>query len=272
MTQLKNIRELRIGRPKTYKTGAVVNTYPKPMLVFEGDEGGLSIATQPVAWIKSYEEMLAACKTKREHQPAPISAWQFANTTAKLFDAYGPIPRRGAMAEFNKFGNLLFQVQEQPFPWKTVVLDPATELTELILGDFCVAEPNKMKDARKWAYPVGLKVAQTIQAFFTLPCHVVVIMHTSQEKEVNDEGQVKRIYEEPVIYSKVRDFLGHLPDQYIYSDLRVIGGRREATVDILPTARMAGLGMRWPTHSKDKIGADFASIYGEAVKKGETWE
>lgn len=262
---MKHIRELRVGQPKTYKTGAVINTYPKPMLVFEGDEGGLSISDHPITWLKDYAAFDLACKLSIDKQP-PITAWQFANVGGKLYDAYGPIPAKGAMANFNKFGNCLLQ---SGCPWKTFVLDPATELTELILGDFLVAEPNKMKDARKWAYPVGLKVAQTMQAFFTLKAHVVIIMHTAKEKEVNDEGQIKRIYEEPVIYSKVRDFIGHIPDQYIYAGLRVVGGKREAYVDILPTSIMAGLGMRWPKHDKERIGATFEDIYGESVKKGE---
>ena len=40
---MKYIREGRMGPPFSFKTGAVVGTYPKPMLVFLFDEEGLSV-------------------------------------------------------------------------------------------------------------------------------------------------------------------------------------------------------------------------------------
>jgi hypothetical protein len=39
----KLIRELRWGPPKSFKTGAVTGTYPKPMLYLGFDVDGLSV-------------------------------------------------------------------------------------------------------------------------------------------------------------------------------------------------------------------------------------
>jgi hypothetical protein len=37
---MKYIREGRMGPPKSFKTGAVLGTYPKPLLCLEFDESG----------------------------------------------------------------------------------------------------------------------------------------------------------------------------------------------------------------------------------------
>jgi len=43
MSNPKLIRELRMGPPKQFKTGAVVGTYPKPLLLCQFDRGGVDI-------------------------------------------------------------------------------------------------------------------------------------------------------------------------------------------------------------------------------------
>lgn len=40
---MKQIREIRWGPPKSFKTGAVAGTYPKPLLYFGFEEAGLDV-------------------------------------------------------------------------------------------------------------------------------------------------------------------------------------------------------------------------------------
>src|SRR6187200_3299525 len=55
---MKYIREGRFGAPKTFKTGSVVGTYPRPMLVIQFDPGGLEIIRDQtkIKWM-SIEEL-----------------------------------------------------------------------------------------------------------------------------------------------------------------------------------------------------------------------
>src|ERR1039458_9282176 len=154
---MKNIRELRMGPPKTYKTGSVVETYPKPMLVFQGDEGGLDVVRQPISWCLSATDTTNDleklwCTIPRESLPS-ILAVQFNNKPSRsLDDLWKPAGDVKTFTNFNKTANALFL---KSCPWKTVVFDPVTVIQDLVLCSFAGTNPAKMEDARQWAGAVG---------------------------------------------------------------------------------------------------------------------
>jgi|SRR3990167_10357744 len=250
---MKLIRECRMGPPKVWKTGAVVSTYPRPLLVIEGDEGGLDGIVEPVTWLTSQD--FTGLVT-----PSPINAVAFKTATSLLSTNYTPNPDVKSFDVFNSIGNAILK----NCPWKTVVVDPITAVSDVILSHFFVKNPGLMKDARKWAAPVGLKVKQIMEAFYTLPCHVVFIMHTTVNRVTNDEGQVVSSTQEPVIYSKLRDFLGSVPSQFMYQDQKVVGGKATAYVQTTPDAKVRGIGCRWPVSLPSEISPPtFTAIYGK---------
>ena len=271
---MKYIRELRMGPPKTYKTGSVVETYPKPMLVFQGDEGGLDVVRQPIVWIKpatdTSNELESWCTTKRE-ELLPLLAVQFNDKPSRsLDDLWKPAGDVKTFNNFNKTANALFL---KGCPWKTVVFDPVTVIQDLVLCSFAGSNPNKMEDARKWAGAVGEKTKKIMATLFTLPCHVVIIMHTAKNKIIDQKtNEVISECQEPVIYGKIRDFIGSLPSQFFYHDSMVVGGKHVAEVQTMADGRVKGIGVRWPTGLPMRCKADFHSIYGAAVRTGETWE
>jgi hypothetical protein len=83
-----------------------------------------------------------------------------------------------------------------PFPYATVVLDPITSLQENILAHMAIVNSAAMLDARAWAGTTGAKVQQVIATLLSLPCHVVILMHTTLF--TNEKTQA--IVEEPTIY------------------------------------------------------------------------
>jgi len=265
----KLIREIRMGPPKAWKTGAVVSSYPKPMLVFEGDDGGLDVIQQPITWVKPTEfpTFLDTVKKTPTYLP-PITAIQFSkNEGIQLNENFAPLPDKDSFIQFNGAANAVFKY----CPFKTVVLDPITKLSEIILSAYAQKNVSKMDDARKWASAVGQRTQQTIAAFFTLPCHVVCLMHTALETKRDNNGNILETFMEPVIYSKLRNMLGSLPSQFFYQDSIVVAAKRETYILTVPDGRVRGIGARWPTGLAPKISdPTFDNIYGEAVKKGET--
>lgn len=259
----KFIREIRMGPPKAYKTGIVVSTYPRPMLVFEGDEGGLDVIKDPIVWLTPETFVSVAAK------PPPLTAFQFAkNPDLQLQDLFGPIPDKDSFPAFNSIGNMLFKTK--PLPWKTVVIDPITMLSNSILSYFSQTNARQMSDARKWASAVGLKTSQVISAFFTLQCHVVCIMHTSTNRVVNEKGEVTRETAEPAIYSKAREMLGSLPSQFFYQYTQNIAGKRACRLQTVADSRIVGIGARWPSDLPSDIDdPTFQRVYGASVKSGE---
>jgi hypothetical protein len=270
---MKNIREIRMGPPKTYKTGAIVTSYPKPMLAFEGDEGGLDVVQQAIQWIHSAtdttNEIETFCKKKREELP-PLAAVQFNfKASMSLDELWKPAGDTRTLSQFNKTVNALFL---QGCPWKTVVFDPVTVIQELVLASFAQTNASKMDDARKWAGAVGEKTKRIMATLFTLPCHVVIIMHTAKNTVKNPlTGETINETIEPVIYGKIRDFIGSLPSQFFYQDATTVGGTSKVEVMTVSDGRVKGIGCRWPMGLRTKVGPLFDNIYGESVKRGETW-
>src|SRR5438093_4057320 len=134
---MKLIRELRMGPPKTWKTGSVVTSYPKPMLVFEGDEGGLDVVQQSIEWIAPSTDTTNTleqyCVVKRE-ELRPITAIQFnVKDIPRLDDLWKPTGDPKSFVNFNKTVNNLFL---KGCPWKTVVIDPVTVVQDMVLASF----------------------------------------------------------------------------------------------------------------------------------------
>lgn len=259
----KYIREGRMGPPKTYKTGAVVNTYPTPMLVLEGDEGGLDTALPARAPLWITKDEISSYVAKKTSELPPVTAWNFKGTVAKeLTNDYSITRDFTAFPNFNTVGNILLKAPS--FPWKTVVIDPITELSNIIHGHIAAANPGALADARKWAAGIGLKVAQTMSEFCRLPCHVVFIMHVSTDK--NDT--TGEIVTEPMIYSRFRELVGGQLSQFLYSVVEP-GTPPKAFVLTQPSLYVKGIGVRWPANLSPKVGANFLDIYGESVKSGE---
>ena len=155
---MKLIREGRFGSPKQYKTGAVVSTYPKPLLVINFDEAGLDVIKDPVLYIKP-TEIERYAKMKVEELP-PIIAIDFCDIQRKeLTVTYQATASSTAFEVFVQFTNAFIKL---PCPWKTVVVDSITGLTDQILSHIAKTNFAAMADARKWAGNVGLKMGQIV--------------------------------------------------------------------------------------------------------------
>jgi len=251
----KLIREGRFGPPKSYKTGAIVNSYPRPMLVLEGDQGGLDVSTDPPLWLPQVEDLVEACQASE--QP-PLSAFSYTPTSlgGTLLDETtfsipaDPEPYRRLAHAVNA---LTQAFKESPCPWKTVVLDPITAVTEAAYRNLSTYQPDQLKDPRKWSPSVALKVKQVIEHLATLPCHFVFIMHARLGRnELTGE-----INYEPIMYSDFRNLIGAIPSQFFFADIR----DGEAVVLTSPEPYVKGVGARWPAGLPSPCGATYQEIY-----------
>jgi len=252
---MKYIREGRFGMAKQYKTGAVVNTYPKPLLVLSFDEGGLDVIQTPVVYIQP-SEIEAYLKKSPEELP-PIVAIDFCDTQKRTLT---PIYQAsGNSAGFQTFVDVTNKLcATSTIPFKTVVVDPITGLSDLILSHIAATQASAMADARKWAGNIGLKLAQTVGVMTQLNAHVVFIMHAAQQQnELTQEISIL-----PLIHSRFKDRVGALLSQFFYATKE----NGKAVVYTTDKGYVKGIGARWPANLPAVCPADFTSIYGKEIQ------
>ena len=243
-----------MGPPLTYKTGAVVETYPKPMLVFEFDRGGLDIVKQPIIECEaSTAQIVPYCTMERTALP-PILAIDFSKTRTKEL-SLGYVKQDSTPLIL--FADVLNAVITNGCPLKTVVVDPVTGLTDAVIGHIGMTNSKAMEDARRWAHMAGEKVSQTIGVVQGLPCHTVFIMHSTEDKnELTNE--IKTL---PMIPSSLRERIQGLFSQFFYAVLEK-GQPPKPFVLTQPEAYVKAIGARWPNNLPAKCGATFQEIYG----------
>lgn len=267
---MKLIRECRMGQPKSFKTGAVVGTYPKPMLVLSFDEGGLDIipnrgkestlpgsikfdvTAEDIVTIKPSER--AAYFTKPMEQQPKVLCLNMSDPTAKSMDlTYKAIANSAPMGAVVDVLNELGRMPK--LPWRTIVFDPVTEYQNLILSHISQTSSASLNDARAWASMIGAKVAQTVGALTSLQCHVVVIIHS----QIDKNELTGAIVEQPNIYGRIRDSFGGLFSQFFYS-AKLNGKPVIWTTD---QGFVRGIGPRWPAGLAPQVEPDFHAIYGK---------
>lgn len=263
------IREGRFGKPKTYKTGAVCDTYPGPLFVWQFDSGGLDVCKRKVVYIEppvvtpkgvTWPSLLTVLGKKTEELDAnTIYAIDFAKMfNSELDEIYAPICDDSPYRYFVMSVN---QIRKQ-CPFKTVVLDNATGLSEALYSHTAKTNNKKLEDARKWAGGIGLMVAKVIQTICTIQCNFVCLFH--EDTDVTEETKV--IQTVPMVYSKLRFIVGKSFSQWFHS-------RKKNGIPVLDTVDheyAEGLGARWPANLPDEVGPLYKDIYETAYppKKG----
>lgn len=274
---MKLIREGRMGPPKSFKTGAVVGTYPKPMLVLSFDEGGLDVipsktmprnndlvqfdcVAEDIVWIKPTEITTALAKPESE-QPK-ITAIDFCDSRVKQTDLAFKVtgnsePYSMVMSVINALVTADGRTTRSSLPWKTIVFDPVTGFSDIVLLLIAANQPNSLADARQWASMIGSKVQQVVGVLTSLPAHIVILMHSQYEKN----ELMGSIVELPSIYSGYRDKIGAYLSQFLYAT-KTAGKPVVWTTDQM---FVRGIGCRWPQGLPPICAPDFRSIYGKEL-------
>lgn len=272
---MKLIREARMGLPKSFKTGAVVGTYPKPMLYFGFDRGGVDvipskavIASMQPPLLKpnvSYEEIkfikpgfLNEVALLPMDKQAPVTAVQYYEgiPLALTLDAK---PTKAVMPFTNFIGDYNLLSGRTELPWRTIVIDSLTGFTDIVLNWIAGFNESMLLDARQWASCAGGKVRQMCLSATSLPCHVVVLLHMYIDKN----EQTSEIRAMPNVYSQaLRDDFFGMFSQCFYSLKRMDGTPIICVSDRYP---VAGIGPRWPLGLPQENSPDFQSIYGKEL-------
>ncbi len=258
---MKLIRELRMGPPKAWKTGAIVGSYPKPMLYFGYDHGGVdiipSVKTEGYDIIHSDIEFVKAGTFQVKDNPKPVTVVDYSTVSpVTLSLEYMPTKSQEGLQTFYKDYNQLSG--KATLPYKTIVFDSVTGYTDIVLAHLASFNPNAMADARQWAYQAGNKVRQLILSATCLPAHVVFIMHSAIEKD----ELTQQIRELPSVYSGLRNDICGLFSQAFYATKTPMGKPVIWTNDKM---FVKGIGPRWPAGLPQECAPDFKSIYGKEL-------
>ena len=249
MNNGKLIREGRYGPPKCWKTGAIVSTYPRPLLCFEFDEGGMDVYKESTYIVrpKDFDTLMTM-----EKLPCDVVVVDMCDATIRqATEKYEVLANKEGFSLFTNCVNTLIKHKGGPF--KTVVVDPITQLNEVILGHFAASNPAAMNDPRKWASSCGMKVQQTIAVLNQLPCHTVYIMHSMMEKN----ELTGTIIEVPMIPGRIRDRVGGILSQFFYAC-------KENSKPVIYTSDKGfakGIGARWPDNLPNPCGPTYKEIY-----------
>jgi hypothetical protein len=257
---MKLIRELRMGAPKSFKTGAVVGSYPKPMLYFGFDHGGIDVIpdkkTDGFDCTHADIDSVPAGKFALQ-ATKPITMVDYSTVCpVTLALDYLPTKSQEGLQTFYRDYNQLASKKE--LPYKTIVFDSVTGYTDIILAHLSSFNPNAMADARQWAYQAGNKVRQLILSSTCLPAHVVFIMHSAVEKD----ELTQQIRELPSVYSGLRNDIGGLFSQVFYS---AKNGGGKPVIWTSDKMFVKGIGPRWPAGLPQECAPDFQSIYGKEI-------
>ena len=252
---IKLIRELRMGPPKCWKTGAVVGTYPRPLLVLNFDQEGLDVITEAITPI-SVVDFETVCKLPVDKQP-PLSVVDFCDTQVKLMtEVYVP---QGATKPFKEFVETVNRLVRVGCPWKTIVLDSASGLGDAILAHIAATNASSLASALKWAPMIGGKVHQCMGVMTSIQSHVVFIFHASTPEKDETTQQVEIT---PLVASKwARDRVGSLVSQYFYQCIE----SGKPIIHTRDNGYVRGIGCRWPNGLAPKVGATFKDIYGKEL-------
>lgn len=258
----KYIRELRMGAPKTWKTGAVVGSYPKPLLYFGFDAGGIDIIPlirtpidYPYDCTQEDVEKIKPGDLKVTVPSKKITMMDYTLVMPRLLEeSITPTKSQDGMQKFIKDYNQISGKTE--LPWKTIVFDSATGYADMSLNWISSFNPNAMADARQWAAQVGMKLRQLILSASALPAHVVFIFHV----ETLENELTKQVREVPMVYSKLRDDIAGLFSQVFYATKSPMNKPVLWTNDKL---LVKGIGPRWPAGLPQECEPTFNAVYGK---------
>ncbi len=260
----RHIRELRMGAPKSWKTGSVVETYPTPILVLEFDQSGLSVVVdRAVTQIKTTELKLMLAK-RPDELPVVSELPYYLITKPQITDDWKPQPNQETFKHV--MWNINCLVSQPTVPYKTVVLDGMSRLQEFML-QYMPQTPGgseQLVDARKWAFSVGAKAMQILSTLYSLPCHVVALCHIDSAERNLVTGTVDVL---PLIYGKQpKREIGGLPSAFFYQR-KVMGKPRLVTSDLIAaTDNIRGLGATWPKYLPAELDPTFQAIYETEYK------
>lgn len=261
-----------MGLPKSFKTGAVVGTYPKPMLVvvfrpeeldvipsakvvIPPDYVPLNCTAEDIKLLKPDELPMFIVQNPQLPKVVAVNFGNGQLTGQDPMDLnYKPRSNAGPMVTFVERSNQLFRLD--PFPFKTVVFENLSDFSDIILQHMASINAP-LTDARFWSPMVGSKILQTVTEYTRLPAHVIFIMHSQMDRnELTGEINVL-----PKVYSGVRDIMGKLFSSFLYAT------KENGKPVVYTTDRgfVKGIGVRWPVGLPPVCPPDFTSLYGKEI-------
>jgi hypothetical protein len=254
------IRELRFGKPKTWKTSSVVGSYPEPLLLFNFDPDGFTSVSGRTINLITSEDFRAALLNK-EFKWNTSQVWIIDYTAKGKQRISSDQFKNQTQAPLQRFitdCNALFD----NCPFKTVVLDSTTMLNGTVLEFVCQLNSVKMPTLPLWGQILG-KLEEIVGCLCSLPCHLVMIAHEDSEKD-ELTGEISLW---PMFTGQMKKKVGMLVNQYLYATTETGGdGKTKGVIYTQPRGLMKGIGMRFPQNRPPVCGPRFSDVYGVDFK------
>lgn len=222
--------------------------YPKDMLKLDS-------CFEDIIWCEP--DKLSEWADKKQEELPRILAIDFSKLRVETpNELYVPAANK---LGYQKFVDVLRTLNNK-CPFATVVLDPATGLSEIVHQHIAGANSKRLEDTMKWSPDIGYQIIKTQGTLSTLPCHTVMLMHETSVMEMDDKTRKTTLKEvRPMLPSKfARERIGGLFAQFLYQD-RNMGKPEVLTAD--SGYIKAGLGCRWPLNLPSVVGPLFKDIY-----------
>jgi hypothetical protein len=226
------------------------------MVVFNFEMDGLSVVkARKITFVNSleYRELL---KKKMEELPEVVALDYIYAANKRIGTNFGITYEASTFERFANDANLLLD----SCPFKTVVLDSLTGVSEAAIGLVGAKNPAALKDARHWAGQAGAKIREVVSCLYAINCQCVVII---AHEMVSENETTKEVRVLPNIVSGQKETLGALASQFIYATTEMDNqGKPKFVVYTQPTGLVKGLGMRVGNIGKGVCGPAFEEIYG----------
>ena len=248
---MRQIKELRIGEPKTRKTDAVCSTYPRPLLLLNFDPFGPDV-------LKAGDQVatsdLPALVNGTEALQDKIYVCDFASVAPRIL-ASQYRGKENIGLKFIQSVNTLFAKN----PFKTVVLDSWSGM-DPVINIFIQNLSNKEEMTLPLWGLAGTKKEEILQAILSLACNVVVICHTEGKKD-EVTGEIRIV---PYGSGKFPERMGALFSQVFAARAGTDSkGQPEFKVLTCSQGLYKGLGARWPQGLPPVCGPFFNDIYSK---------
>lgn len=225
------------GPPKTHKTRCAA-TFPKPLRLYDLENGALSVAGMPGA--------------------TDITIVRFGTKSAdKIGLSQKTTPSKDPFLDFVNDFNRLYDLPADKLP-KTVVVDGLSELSNMAMEYVLSMNSRQIPEFQDWGQAIN-KIKEVIRAGVGLPCNFVFIAHDQAEKD----DVLGSIHIAPAVFGKsLPREIGRFFDDVFYTKIE-----KDVKGEPVPKLLTVADGMVSGTGARSKalprlIDANFQAIYG----------
>jgi hypothetical protein len=232
-------RRLLLWGPQKRKKTRLLLTAPKPVRVYDFDNGALSLAAEA----KPGEIQVVRF---REAKADKIGHSQKRPTQKDLFDAF--------ITDFNS----LYDLPAKDLP-ATICYDSLTSLSDIVLEYVLAMNGRNDPQFQDWGQAI-VKIEESIQSACSLAANFILIAH----EQVQRDELTGSIRNDPMTIGKLSQKIAMYFDEVMYTDVVSVNNKNEVKLLTEPTGIVKTAGSRTRLLEKH-IDPTWTAIFGPGV-------